>query len=607
MKLRWRFGILAGLVLLVCGMYPQLKMWHLRGAEWQGAYAYNDIDEVAYASYLRALIDGRVRRNDPYTGRDDTAENPQPESLFSIQFAAPFAVAIPARILGVSASTAMWVSGGIAAFLAGLVLFWLIGMITDDSFFALAGALIVVCGGALAAGEGAIGEILGAGGEGSSYPYFPGLRRYVPAIPFPVFFALCGCVWNLVSIQDKKKRIAFCVLASFCFSFLVFSYFYIWTTAAAWLICVVLVWLVARPEDWLKNFKAFVALGFACLAPLLFYAVLLQNRAQSMDDVQLLVLTREPDLLRVPELISFAVIAMLILGIALKIIELKNRSTLFAFSFALAPIAVFNQQIITGQALQPIHYQVFIGNYVAALALVVTLGILLREIIQKHPALSKTLFTIAALVAAAWGIVECHYTVRVLDEANIERDEGILLAKHLEELAKTDASASDSNRRVILAYNMIQGDDLPTIAPQSVLWARHQHVFAGLTWQESKERYYQYLYYLDLDEKWLADSIKNGDFVSMIALFGWGRHTNRLNSAYKPLTYREIDEEARRFGEYREKFNFAQASTPEISYVVVSNDQNPDFTNLDIWYNRETSEQYGKYTLYKVSLKTSGN
>jgi hypothetical protein len=607
MKLRWRFGILAGLVLLVCGTYPQLKIWHLRGAEWQGAYAYNDIDEVAYASYLRALVDGRARRNDPYTGRDDTAENPQPESLFSIQFAAPYTVAIPARILGASTSTAMWVSGGFAAFLAGLALFWLIGKLTENSLLAMAGALIVVCGGALAAGEGAIGEILGAGSEGSSYPYFPGLRRYVPAIPFPVFFVLCGCVWSLVSSEDLKKRIIFCVLASFCFAFLVFSYFYIWTTAAAWLICVVLVWLAVRPLDWLKDFKAFVALAFACLVPLLFYAVMLQNRSQTLDDVQLLVLTRKPDLLRVPELISFAVIAMLILAISLKVIELKNRSTLFAFSFALVPIVVFNQQILTGRSLQPIHYQVFIGNYVAALALVVTLGILLRELIEKNPKISKVLITSVILTAAIWGIVECHYTVRVLDEANIERDEAMPVAKHLEELSKTDFSASENNRAVVLAYNMIQGDDLPTVAPQSVLWARHQHVFAGLTWQESKVRYYQYLYYLDLDEKWLANSMKNGDFVSMIALFGWGRHTNRLSSEYKPLTYSEIDEEARRFGEYRKNFSSAQATEPRISYVVVPSKEQPDFTNLDFWYQRGAAEIYGKYTLYKVTLKTAGS
>ncbi len=138
-------------------------------------------------------------------------------------------------------------------------------------------------------------------------------------------------------------------------------------------------------------------------------------------------------------------------------------------------------------------------------------------------------------------------------------------------------------------------------------WARHQHVFAGLTWQESKVRYYQYLYYLDLDEKWLANSMKNGDFVSMIALFGWGRHTNRLSSEYKPLTYSEIDEEARRFGEYRKNFSSAQATEPRISYVVVPSKEQPDFTNLDFWYQRGAAEIYGKYTLYKVTLKTAGS
>ncbi|HRH46227.1 MAG TPA: hypothetical protein PKY82_31575, partial [Pyrinomonadaceae bacterium] len=144
MKLRWQFGIIAGIVLMICAIYPQLKMWHLRGNDWQGAYAFNDIDEVAYAGYLGALMEGRPRRNDPFTGRDDTPEHKQEESLFSIQFVAPYSVAIPARILGVSVNTAMWVSGGVAAFIAGLALFWLIGKMTDDSIYAMAGAIVVV-------------------------------------------------------------------------------------------------------------------------------------------------------------------------------------------------------------------------------------------------------------------------------------------------------------------------------------------------------------------------------------------------------------------------------------------------------------------------------
>ena len=196
MKLRWRFGIIAGVFLAIFSLYPQMKMLYLRGGEWNGHYAYNDIDEVAYAAYLKALIDGRPRKNDPYTGRDDSPESPQPESLFSIQFAGPYTVAVPARILGIGAPWAMSISGAVAAFLTALAIFWLLGMITGDSLFAMAGSLIVLAGGALFAGEGAIGEILGTG---YSYPYFPGFRRYIPAMAFPAFFGLVGLVWKLLS------------------------------------------------------------------------------------------------------------------------------------------------------------------------------------------------------------------------------------------------------------------------------------------------------------------------------------------------------------------------------------------------------------------------
>src|SRR5438445_11549269 len=130
MKLRWRFGIIAGLFLAVFSLYPQFKMFYLRGSEWNGNYAYNDIDEVAYAAYLKALIDGRPRKNDPYTGRDDSPANPQAESLFSIQFAAPYTIALPAHILGVPVTWAMTISGAVAASLTALALFWRIGMVT---------------------------------------------------------------------------------------------------------------------------------------------------------------------------------------------------------------------------------------------------------------------------------------------------------------------------------------------------------------------------------------------------------------------------------------------------------------------------------------------
>jgi hypothetical protein len=138
MRLRWRFGVLAGIFLAIFCLYPQFKMFYQRGDEWNGHYAYNDIDEVAYASYVRALMDGRPRKNDPYTGRDDSSQTPQPESLFSIQFAAPYTIAIAAKIFGVGTPWAMTIAGAIAGFLAAFAAFWLIGSIVGDNWYAMA-------------------------------------------------------------------------------------------------------------------------------------------------------------------------------------------------------------------------------------------------------------------------------------------------------------------------------------------------------------------------------------------------------------------------------------------------------------------------------------
>lgn len=608
MNLRWRFGIIGGLFLVVFSLYPQLKMFYLRGADWNGHYAYNDIDEVAYAGYLRALIDGRPRKNDPYTGRDDSAESPQPESLFSIQFAGPMTIAVPARILGIGAPWAMTISGALAAFLTALAIFWLLGMITGDSVFAMAGSLIVLAGGALFAGEGAIGEIFGSS---YSYPYFPGFRRYIPAMAFPAFFGLIGVIWKLVGSTDVNDNDAvrptvnpiYMVIAIAAFGYTVFSYFYVWTTAVAWLGCLCLIWIALRPEGHWADLRKIAMVGAGCFAVLAPYAWLLSKRSHTMDHVQLLVRTRSLDLTRVPELIGFLVLFVIVLGVILKIFKLKDRATLFAISLALTPAIIFNQQLITGQSLQPIHYQVFIGNYVAGLAVVVTLGLMWRTVPGKERFAAQAGMAVIALIAVGWGFVECHYTVRVLDDVNVLRDEAYPIGKRLTELAADDP---EKHKRNVIHLGIAEGDDLPTIAPQAVLWARHQHVFPGVEWQESKERYYQQLLYQGVSEQQLASGMRKGeDFVSMIALFGWGRHTDRLNSEYKPLTFGEIDEEARKYAEYAANFDASRPEIPKLDYLVTPIELEPYLQDLDKWYERTEREQFGKYVLYRLTLKSA--
>lgn len=594
MKLKWRFGVVAAIFLAVFCLYPQLKMFYLRGGEWNGHYAYNDIDEVAYASYVRALIDGRPRKNDPYTGRDQTPETPQPESLFSIQFAAPYTIAIPARIFGVGAPWAMTIAGGLAGFLAALAAFWFIGRLTGDSWFAMVGALATFALGALAAGEGALPEILF---DGFSYPYFPGFRRYIPALTMPAFFAMVGCLWMYLS--DSTRRFLYGSLATACFAYCVFSYFYTWTTAFAFLGCLFVAWILERPQTFWKDIKALGILATVWLVVLLPYAYLLSQRTDTMDHVQLLVHTRMPDLNRMPEWIAIGTLFLIVFGMLKKIISIRDTSTLFAIALALVPFAVFNQQVITGRSLQPIHYQVFIGNYVAMLALVVAIGLLWKNKLGQGRTSVSIICSVAMLLVAAWGFVECHYTVRVLDEANVDRDKALPVAKRLEELASGEP---DPHRSTVLSYDWLFADDMPTVAPQNILWARHQHVFAGLSWEESKERYYQQLYYQDVDEKGLDHLLKN-DFVSQIALFGWGRHTDRLTTESKPLTYGEIAEEAKRYGDYRRNFGREQASNPLIRFVVVPNWDRVDLSRLEDFYELDEGEVVGNHTIYRARLK----
>jgi hypothetical protein len=599
MKLRWRFGVLAGIFLAIFCLYPQFKMFYLRGSEWNGHYAYNDIDEVAYASYVRALIDGRPRKNDPYTGRDESVETPQPESLFSIQFAAPYTIAIPARVFGIGTPWAMTIAGAIAGFVAAFAAFWFLGMLIGDNWYAMAASLAVFCFGTLAAGEGAVLEIFF---DGFSYPYFPGFRRYIPALAIAAFFIFVGMVWSVLSERVRCTRVPawlLQLLAVISFAYCVFSYFYIWTTAVAFLGCIGIVWLIERPEGWKRDIKNLSIIGAGCVVALIPYAYLLSKRTDTMDNVQLLVLTHKPDLFRFPEYVGFAVLILLVAGLAAKVIDLKDRSTLFVLAMAVTVFVIFNQQVITGRSLQPIHYQVFIGNYVAALAFFSAIGILFRSKLAVAGSVPKTACALLMIVAIFWGFIECHYTVRVLDEANVERDKVLPLANRLSELAKSE---SDSHRTTVLSFDGIFADDMPTVAPQNVLWARHQHVFAGLSWEESKERYFQQLYYQNIDERGLDYLLKN-DFVAQIALFGWGRHTDRLSVDAKPLTYGEIAVEVKNYKAYRENFSKAQASNPTIGYVVVPNDNAFDLSNVEQWYDLDDGEVIGGHTLYKAKLK----
>jgi hypothetical protein len=597
----WRFGIAVAFATLILGLYPQLNLWYLTGKEWKGIYAYNDIDEVAYAAYLKALIDGRPRRNDPYTGRDDREGAPQQESLFSIQFLPPFLVAQTARALGLSLSWAMIALSALVGFLTALILFWLIAAITNDERVAAVGALMVVCLGTMACGQGAIMEVLG---RDIAYPYIPFLRRYVPAFPFPFFFLLCGLAWKTLASEDARRKRATAVGAGLVFAVLVYSYFYIWTTAAAWLFCLALVLCLARPDGWMRELKYLGLVGALAALALAPYALMLSRRAETMDSVQLLAFTRAPDLARAPELISLVVLVALMLAINRGRIRLKDRSTIFTLSLALVPYAVFNQQIITGRSLQPIHYEVFIANYVSVLAVILCVSIILRGTrAEGKVPIPGWAMLCAALLVFGWGVVEAKVTTEVLNPHNQYRNKVAPVLNRLAEIASEERDGRRATEQLVFCSDTILSDEVPTLAPQPVLWARHQHIFVGATADESRERFFHWMYYTGYDAGWLERALRGGNFTIVYALFGWGRLSNRLVVNPQPLTQEEITREVKAYGDYIASFNRERAARLPLSYIIVPAGESQIPAQVDYWYERDRGEHVGELVLYRLKLK----
>ncbi len=605
---RWRLGLLAGVAVMFLALYPQLQLWLTQGRDWNGAYAYYDIDEEAYSAYLNALIHGRPRRNDPYTGRDDRAGSSLPESLFSIQFVPAYTVALVARALGLTASSAFIALAFIIPLVSSLAVFWLLLSITNDERLAAMGVLIILCMGTLASAQGAAQALLGLE---AAYIYLPFLRRYVPGVPFPLFFILCGLVWRSFTAKDGRAARRAAIIAGLIFGLLVFSYFYLWTAAAGWLVCVAFVWLAARPEGWRHDAKSLgVICGFILLA-LLLYALLLSQRATTMDTVQALTYSHMPDLFRTTELIGASVCALLAWGVRRGAIRWRDRATLFTASFALLPFAVFNQQVITGRSLQPFHYEQFIVNHVVLLAMVLAVWLVWPRRSDDETAVAAARSRIpggvligAALLAFAWGVIEVKVATGILGDYNVLRDNAIPVARRLAELSGTSTGErGGGEREIVLSTHVVHADNLPTVAPQAVLWGLHMRVFSGVTLAENRERFYQHLYYSGIGEQRFLQSLSEYSFEYRIGLFGQERINRTLTPDLKPITAEEIRDETAEYLGYVEAFDHERAGRWPLSYVTAWAQDEPDFTRLDRWYERDGGERIGNFILYRVKLR----
>jgi hypothetical protein len=618
----WRPGVLAAVAMTLLALLPQAHLWYTRGGDWRGAYASFDGDETAYAAYLAALIEGRPRLCDPYAGLDDAPAAPLAESLFSIQFVPAYALALPARALGLDASNAFIALSPIVAFASALALFWLLALLLGDARVAACGAIIVLCLGALAAGGVNLAPLLKLQ---ASHVYLPFLRRYVPALPFPFLFIFCALVRCALAQASRRAAVSYAVAAGATFALMVYSYFYLWTTAAAWLACLALLRLAARRgDDKTHAAKVFLTTGALACASLAPYALLLARRAATMDKVQVLKFTHAPDLFRAPEIVAFVALALLAFGVWRRKFDTRDTTFLFAASFALTPFVVFNQQLLTGRSLQPVHYADYVLNYLALVALTLAAALFVRRrdesdtmLRSRTPTLPRrfpahALLLCVALAAYGWAAFELVATTRRFAPVNRARDEQVRVAARLAELARSGATPpahADGGtpergaRPVVLATSFMLADNLPSGAPQlAVLWSPHMHVYSGLTADEHRRRIYQFFYYTGVaPENFRAYLDANPLFVYM--LFGAERVLPRLTTEHTPLTAAEVDDAARAYAAYVAAFTREQAAQPALSYVVASPERPHDLSALDRWYERDAGERVGAYTIQRVRLR----
>lgn len=605
-RIRWRWGFVVAVAMALIALFPQIYFCVYRGDQWHGANAISHPDEVAYSTYLASVIRGNPRRFDPFTHRGSENDPNAPESLFSIQFVPPYALGLPAAWLGLRASHVFIILPPVCALATSLVLFWFFWLLTRNDRFS-AGAVAIVLGfGAAIAGQGIVRHVLNlpylipqsisnAVAPASIY-HLPFLRLYQPAVAFPLFFVFCGLVWK--TLTGAKRSPGAAAAAGLVLVLLIFSYFFLWTAAAAWLVALcglVLIFDKAGRKRILVTGGIVLVLAVPALIP---YFRMLSHRAATLDAAQALVSTHRPDLIRFPEVLALVVLAFLGFAARKRKSSVSDPLVRGAAAFAVTVFAIFNQQILTGRSLQPIHYQWFIGNYCALIALVLGVGIWLRND-ERRRFPNRKLAAIAA-IALAWAFAEVWLAASVAFAYNRAIDEGKPVANRLAEISRsgqTDPAAT------VLVSDLRLADRFPTDAPQAILWSPHLLVFPGVGEVENRERFWRQLYYLGYDEKRFWAELDHPDWYFLTGLFPYNRLSPALSGSQAPITAADLREQLADYLQYAKTFDYDRAASPALSYVITQADKEPDYANLDRWYQRDNGEKIGGFVLYRVKLR----
>jgi hypothetical protein len=583
------------LIVVFLATLPQLNVWLVKGSAWQGAYVASNYDEVAYSAYTNSIIDGRPRKNDPFVGRD----NVEGETLFSIQFVPAFVTAWTAKLLGLSASSVFVLLNFLIAIFSSLAIFFLIHGVTGDDRFAAAGVVVVLLFGTAVAFQGELRHmVLG------NYlcDFFPFLRRYQPGFAFPLFFVFCLFVYRSLTSEEGRLGVIYAAIAGGVFCVIVFSYFFLWTAAAAWLGVFALLWLLFRPEFRGRSLVRICVTGALALAAIVPFFVLLAGREKKMDDVQLLDLTRAPNLFELPEILGTIVVIGLVWLVRKGRVNSNSPAVLIAAAFAVTPFVLFNQQVLTGRSLQPVHYEIFIANYMILTAAMILLWLFASSTGELSSPKWRRAVVYLGVAAVIWGFVESSATARRNAGYEGLRDDSMAVLKYLHDSEPARPSAA-GEYPTVLSTNLMVADFIPTVTSYRSLWNPHTNSAGGVDQKENRELFYRFMYFSGFGEADLARAIDEPLYEVVAALFGGGRALPELGGSGEKITAREKQAEIAKYRDYVSKFDAAHAYSPELKFIIVPAEAEPDLANLDRWYRRDGGQTFGLFRLYRLTRR----
>jgi hypothetical protein len=601
-KTRWRLGIVSAVVVTLIAVAPQLYFCLSRGSQWNGAYAQTHGDEAVYAAYLNALIDGRPRRNNPYTGHDDSPNQPVAESYLSVQFFPPFQIAKTAQLLRLSTAKVFIALTALTAFSSALAVFWVLTLVLKDDRLAAAGVLVVLLGSSANLNVEYLLRI------GDSNNYLPFLRRYLPAAPFPILFVYCGMTWRMLTTANKRAALFSALGAGALFALLAFSYIYHWSFAVVWTLCLGGIWILTNRHERKRAILLLAVLAACMIAALTPYLLLVSKLGDTTAEVHFLATSRAPDLFRLIEILGFAILALLVFLIARRRIRPGEPAVVFTLACALTPFLLFNQQVFTGRSLQPFHYEVFIGSYTTVLAAFISVILCWRSFAVSKSLLWRWLIAAVTGAAILSGAAEATLMTRRQRQGNIFRDEARPALLRLRELGGETKDGTLDTSSIVFAPNFVVTGAVPTTAPQPVLWAQHLFVFSDVTLQEDKERLAEFLYFQGIDfndiDRYHLQSLDGDRNYYLSSLIRRGRFNPRLSVGWKPIAPEEVQGALDYYANFVATFDRNRAARTPVSYLLVAADEPTNLSNFDRWYERGEGERIGKYLLFRVRLKS---